>query len=152
MGRGNSITVNRIADGLRQRGVQVCVWDCSTTPVSQLSAEVEDFRPSLIHSFHAYRVGPLAHKIASGLAIPMLVTVTGTDGNRDLFDAVRGHQVRKVLEDAAGIADFHISMCDKISEALPQVGAKISVIPQSVALEEGLPAMASRPPSLLTNR
>ncbi len=137
--RGNSITVNRIADGLRQRGVQICVWDCSTTPVSQLSAEVEAFRPSLIHSFHAYRVGPLALKIASGLAIPMLVTVTGTDGNHDLFDAERGHHVRKVLEDAAGIAVFHISMRDKIFEELPQVGAKIAVVPQSVALQEGLP-------------
>ena len=137
--RGNSITVNRIANGLRARGVELRVWDCSTTPTGQLEVEVEAYGPELIHAFHAYRVGPLALKLSQRLKTPLLVTITGTDGNHDLFDAERSQIVRRVLAGADCVVVFQESMKEQIARELPNVAAKMVVIPQSVHLEEGPP-------------
>ncbi len=137
--RGNSITVNRIANGLRARGIELRVWDCSTTPTGQLEAEVEAYRPELIHAFHAYRVGPLALRLSQSLKTRLLVTITGTDGNHDLFDAERSQIVRRVLVEADCVVVFQESMREQIAQELPEVAAKIVVIPQSVHLEEGPP-------------
>jgi glycosyltransferase involved in cell wall biosynthesis len=137
--RGNAITVNRVARGLRERGIELHIWDCSTVPATTLKAEVEAFRPTLIHAFHAYRVGPLALRLARTLEVPLVVTITGTDGNHDLFDAERAQIVRRVLEGASTVAVFHDSMREKIAGVLPDVAPRMAIIPQSVELEEGLP-------------
>lgn len=137
--RGNAITVNRIARGLNERGVESRVWDCSVLPDARVEAEVETFGPALIHAFHAFRVGPLALRVARKLELPLLVTITGTDGNYDLFDPERAQTVRRVLEGASTVTVFHQTMRAKIASALPDVDAKTVVIPQSVRLDEGAP-------------
>ncbi|MFQ5946613.1 MAG: glycosyltransferase [Anaerolineae bacterium] len=135
--RGNAITVNRIARGLADQGVELRVWDCSLAAHVPIEQEVEAYRPALIHGFHAFRVGPLALRLARKLEIPLLVTITGTDANHDLFDPGRAQRVRRVLEAASSITVFHETMRTKIAMALPDLAAKIVVIPQSAWLEEG---------------
>src|SRR3989304_7829602 len=76
--RGNAITVNRIARGPRGRGADLQVWDCSVVPEGRVEREVEASRPALIHAFHAFRVGPLALRLARELEGALLMTVTGT--------------------------------------------------------------------------
>ncbi len=137
--RGNAITVNRIARGLRQRGAELRVWDCSAVPEARVEREVEEYRPALIHAFHAFRVGPLALRVARKLEVPLLVTMTGTDGNHDLFDPERAQTVRRVLEGAATVTVFHETMLTKIGSVLPDLAARTVVVPQSVLLEEGPP-------------
>lgn len=137
--RGNAITAARIARGLRERGVELNVWDCSVIPEARIEAEVEAYRPAVIHAFHAFRVGPLALRIARKLELPLLVTITGTDGNYDLFDPERAQAVRRVLEGASSVTVFHASMRARIAGALPDLEAKMVVIPQSVRLEQGPP-------------
>jgi len=137
--RGNAITVNRIVRGLRERGVELNVWDCSVVSDTQVGREVETYRPALIHAFHAFRVGPLALRLARKLEVPLLVTITGTDGNHDLFDPDRAQTVRRVLEGASAVTVFHESMLTKISKTLPDLTVKMVVIPQSAWLEEGPP-------------
>ncbi len=136
--RGNAVTVNRIARGLRERGVELSVWDSSVTAEAQIEKEVEAYRPTLIHAFHAFRVGPLAIRVAGKLEVPLVVTMTGTDGNHDLFDPERAHTVRRVLEGASTVTVFHDSMRTRIAHARPALEAKTVVIPQGVRLEEGL--------------
>ncbi len=135
--RGNAITVNRVARGLRERGAELKVWDSSVVAAAQVEREVEAYRPALIHAFHAFRVGPLALRVARKLEVPLLVTITGTDGNHDLFDPDRALTVRRVLEGASTVTVFHATMLTKISNALPDLAAKMVVIPQSARLEEG---------------
>ena len=132
--------MHRIANGLRERGVELNVWDCSTTPVGQLEAEIEAYHPDLIHAFHAYRVGPQALRLTQRLSIPPLVTITGTDGNHDLFDKKRSQVVRLVLRKAACVVVFQESMKEQIARELPDVATKMAVIPQSTHLEEGPPS------------
>jgi len=137
--RGNAVTVNRIARGLRERGVELSVWDSSVIAEAQIEKEVEAYRPTLIHAFHAFRVGPLALRVARKLEVSLVVTITGTDGNHDLFDPERAQTVRRVLEGASTVTVFHDSMRTRIARALPDLEAKIAVIPQSVRLEQGPP-------------
>src|SRR5205809_846663 len=93
--RGNAVTVERIAGGLRQAGADLRVWDLSITPEAVIEREVEAFDPRLIHAFHAYRVGPFALRLARRHEIPLVVTVTGTDAKPDLSDPHREAPLRR---------------------------------------------------------
>lgn len=133
--RGNAITVDRIVGGLRDRGVSVRVWDLSRTDGRRVAAEVEEWGPFLIHGFHAYRVGPLALRLARRLAVPLVVTLTGTDVNQDLLDPLRAATVRRVLEGATAIVAFDRSILDLTLRVVPRVEARSSVVPQAARLD-----------------
>jgi glycosyltransferase involved in cell wall biosynthesis len=133
--RGNAVTVERIARGLGERGVDARVWDLSAMPERRIEREVDAARPGLVHAFHAHRAGPLALRLAQRADVPLVVTLTGTDANHDLFDTDRSPVVRAVLEGAAGIVAFHHSIAARVAAAAPAVAARVVVIPQSSRLE-----------------
>jgi len=133
--RGNAITVDRIARGLRERGVELRVWDLSVVPETAVEHQIGQFGPAVVHAFHALRAGPAALRLARRANVPLLVTVTGTDVNHDLKDPDSAPVVRRVLEGAAAITVFHESMLAAIVEALPDAAARIAVIPQSAFFE-----------------
>src|SRR5438132_8148360 len=132
--RGNAVTVARIARGLAASGIDVRVWDRSTEDEAAIEAEVEAFAPSLVHAFHAWRVGPLALRLARRMEIPLIVTLTGTDANHDLFDPERASVVRRVLEGASRLTVFHASIAERIAGALPDLRGRLIGVPQSAAL------------------
>jgi len=132
--RGNAVTVSRIAQGLGERGVEVCLWDLSAANAPTIESEVEAYRPALIHAFHAYRVGPLALGLAQRVEAPLVVTLTGTDANHDLFDPERAASVRRVLGGAGRITVFHQSVGERVGEAMPDVVGRLVVVAQSVRL------------------
>lgn len=133
--RGNAITVDRIVRGLRERGVELRVWDLSVVPEAALEHQVGQFRPAVVHSFHAFRTGPPALRLARRMDVPLLVTVTGTDVNQDLLDPDSAPIVRRVLEGAAAISVFDESMATAIVETLPETAGRLVVISQSAAFE-----------------
>ncbi|HEY7647547.1 MAG TPA: glycosyltransferase [Methylomirabilota bacterium] len=137
--RGNAVTVDRIARGLSERGVEVAVWDLSARPAPALEAAVEAYRPALIHAFHAYRTGPVGLRLARRLEVPLVVTLTGTDVNLDLFDAERAPVVRRVLEGASALVVFHESMAARITGALPDLRRRLITVPQSAVLSTAEP-------------
>jgi glycosyltransferase involved in cell wall biosynthesis len=137
--RGNAVTVGRIARGLAERGVELRVWDLSVTPEGRIAAEVDACRPVLVHAFHAYRVGPLALRLARRAEIPLVMTLTGTDANHDLFDPARAPVVRHVLEGAASVTVFHGSIAERVAGVLPDLRGRLVTIPQSARLELGRP-------------
>ncbi len=137
--RGNAVTVTRIARGLRERGADVALWDLSLTPEARVEAEVEAYAPTLIHAFHAYRTGPLASRLARRRESPLVVTLTGTDANHDLFDPERAPVVRRVLEGASRITVFHRSVADRVAGVLPDLRARLVVVPQAARFEARAP-------------
>jgi len=136
--RGNAVTVARIAAGLRARGVDLAVWDLDVISEATIAQEVEAFAPDLVHGFHAFRVGPLALRLARRLEVPLVVTLTGTDVNEDLFDPARAPIVRRVLEGASRLIVFHASIADRVTSALPDLRDRFAVVPQAVTLPHGL--------------
>ena len=58
--RGNAVTVARIAEGLRARGVPLDVWHMDTPGLGErmLAAPL-----GLVHAFHAYRNGPVGQAL-----------------------------------------------------------------------------------------
>jgi len=137
--RGNAVTVARIAAGLRGRGIDLRVWDLSVASEAAVSREVETFRPTLVHAFHAFRVGPLALRLARRAEVPLVVTLTGTDANHDLFDPARAPVVRRVLEGAGGLVAFHRSIAERVGTVLPDLAERFAVVPQAASLNESEP-------------
>jgi glycosyltransferase involved in cell wall biosynthesis len=133
--RGNAVTVARIVRGLAGRGVEARVWDVSSTGEATIEREVGAFAPSLLHAFHAFRVGPLALRLARRVEIPLVVTLTGTDANHDLFEPARARLVRSVLEGASRVTVFHASIAARVAEALPDLGQKLVTVPQATSVE-----------------
>lgn len=133
--RGNAITVERIVRGLRERRVELRVWDLSAVPEGALEHQITQYGPALIHAFHASRTGPTALRLARRSGLPLLVTVTGTDVNQDLFDDDAAPIVRRVLEGASAVSAFDESMIARIVEVLPTVAARLIVIPQSAVFD-----------------
>jgi glycosyltransferase involved in cell wall biosynthesis len=132
---GNAVTVDRIARGLGRRGLSVRVWDVGTTPEAVLENDLARFRPDLVHGFHAYRVGPLALRLSRRLGVPLVITLTGTDANHDLFDASRAPSVQPVVEEAAALVVFHESVRDRVAGVVPDVAPRVHVIAQAPDLE-----------------
>ena len=151
--RGNAVTVERIARGLRARGADLEVWDLSTTAQAAVLRRASEYRPTLVHAFHAYRTGPLGLAVARRIGCPLVVTLTGTDANHDLFDVERAPAVRQVLESAAAVTVFHDSMAALVARAVPEISARIVVVPQSVDLPDpghlGVPGPTARAPIML---
>jgi len=135
--RGNAITVERIAAGLRARGHAIAVYALETYPDrTALPAAVRGFGPDLLHGFHAFATGDLVVREAREVAIPAVVTVTGTDVNHDLFDPARRRTVVAALTSAHGVVAFHESIREKLLTEIPALDGKIRVIRQTVACDE----------------
>jgi glycosyltransferase involved in cell wall biosynthesis len=137
--RGNAVTVERVAHGLRERGVDARVWDASGQDETAVAEGIEAFRPGLIHAFHAHRTGLLALNLARRLEVPLVVTLTGTDANHDLLDPAHAPLVRRVLEGAATITAFHTSVVERVTAILPDTGGRFVVVPQAVRFDTTAP-------------
>jgi L-malate glycosyltransferase len=137
--RGNAVTVGRIARGLASHGVDVRVWDCARSDETAIEAGIAAFRPAVIHAFHAWRTGPLALRLTRRGEIPLVVTLTGTDANHDLFDPDRAPVVRRVLEGAMRVVVFDDSIGVRVAGGLPDVRARIVRVPQAVDLPDEAP-------------
>jgi hypothetical protein len=100
--RGNSVTVQRIASGLRDRGLMVQVFSLDQQDPDAILAGLRGLRPHLVHGFHATATGPLQAEAGKDLSIPTVVTLTGTDVNHDLFDpalrSAMGQRARQKIE------------------------------------------------------
>jgi L-malate glycosyltransferase len=136
---GNAVTVERVARGLRGQGAAVRVWDLSVIPEPVVAAEVDAYRPRIVHAFNVRRAGPLALRLARDLRAPLVVTLTGTDANHDLLDPAHAAAVRGVLEGAAVITAFHRSVVDHVAGVLPDTRTRFVVVPQSARLEGRAP-------------
>ena len=137
--RGNTVTIGRIVEGLRARGLDVCVGSVDD---HGLVEDATPRPPAVVHAFHAYRAGPLGLALAKSCRAPLVITLTGTDVSEDLRDSTRGRVVREALLGAAAITAFHESVVAEITAALPAIASRLAVVPQSVRLP---PADGSAP-------
>src|SRR5205823_6096484 len=136
---------------LSTRGIEPRVWGLSAGDAATVEREVCQWRPDLVHAFHAFHAGPLSARVARLLGLPLVVTLTGTDANHDLADAQRGPTVREVLEGAAAITVFHRSIGARVSAARPErAGPGVAISEQ--CRTPACPPSSARPTSCSTAR
>ncbi|WP_078595936.1 glycosyltransferase [Evansella clarkii] len=125
--RGNKVTAERIAQGLKQHGIVTeIVSSTEETAVPDLPDS------DIYHGFHAYRFYGFMKRTGKVMK-PYLITITGTDLNKDLYDPERREEVIHVLRGAEAVHVFDKKAMDKLLTEVPDLQEKTVVIPQSVA-------------------
>ncbi len=122
--RGNSVTIERIARGLRQQGARVSILSPAQPPPRR--------RFDLVHAFHAYRAGPRALALAQQWNAALVVTLTGTDFNHDLRLPARRPVVRRVLANTDALIVFDAQARQRLRERAAGVAGRVQVVPQAV--------------------
>ena len=130
---GNAVTVRRIERQLRLLGCEVRVFPVDRLSGERLLAGLKDFAPQLLHAFHGYHGGRMAHALAQSLGLPYLITLTGTDVYQALCDQ-RGIEMHGALRGAARLVAFHACVKRRLAEHLPSLAERTTVIPQGVEL------------------
>ena len=144
--RGNAVTVGRLAWGLGERGVDVEVVDLSRTSPPGLGKRLGSIAPDLVHAFHAFQAAPAVTSFTRARPVPLVVSLTGTDVNHDLFDPGRRGRILAALREARALVAFHETIRAKVAGEAPEVGERIAVIPQSVVLGDEPYALADLVP------
>ena len=94
---GNTTTVERLVDGLEDKGIYAKVVDLSVIKDKELILETsEEFNPDIIHGFHALKGAVIALEMAQKLKKPLITTITGTDVNHDLFNPEKRKKVAEM--------------------------------------------------------
>lgn len=132
---GNATTSSRLADGLESKGIKTIVFLPEQLKEQKNFEKLEKFRPDIVQAFHAYKSGIIGSEICKKLGIPLIVTITGTDVNINLFQDEKKGKVKEIMEFAKEIVVFHKSMMEKLVRELPQVKNKIKIIKQTVKLK-----------------
>ncbi len=144
--RGNAVTVARLLRGLRDRGVAATVVDLSRLPADAVSGRLDALTPDLVHAFHAYRGAPAVVPFTRARPVPLVVSLTGTDVNHDLFDPERRPLAVATIRAAAALVAFHDTIRAKVAREVPEVAARVEIIPQSALLGHEPYRLADRVP------
>jgi glycosyltransferase involved in cell wall biosynthesis len=122
--RGNTVTVQRIADGLEKSGVQ-------TDIISITEENVVKFLPKadIVHGFHAYRFYKFLERLDTK-PDSYIITLTGTDLNHHLFDEKARPDVLSCLRGAKAIHVFNEEAKQILLNEIPEVKHKTVIIPQ----------------------
>jgi len=123
--RGNSLTVQRLLDGLRNRGHNVRLFNSTKDAPEELSA----FAPGLIHSLHALH--PHSWLLQSGMpgSCPWVVTMTGTDYNSEAQP-----EELQAFTDARALIVFHPEAAESVRRRFPDLADRVHIIAQAVEL------------------
>ncbi|WP_409250832.1 glycosyltransferase family 4 protein [Bacillus sp. SCS-153A] len=125
--RGNTVTVQRIADGLEDHGVETEIVSVTTNSTYTSLPNAD-----LIHGFHAYKFYTFKQNLED-VSVPFVITMTGTDLNHDLFDENRRDKVLTCLEEASAITVFDHAAKATLTNELANIQSKIHVIHQGAS-------------------
>ncbi|WP_421378401.1 glycosyltransferase family 4 protein [Bacillus salacetis] len=125
--RGNTVTVQRIADGLEKSGAETEIISIvEDTELSSLP------KADLIHGFHAYKFYTFKEKLKED-TLPFVITITGTDLNHDLYDDARRSKVLNCLNEAGAITVFDQAAKETLTKEVSGINKKIHVIHQGTS-------------------
>lgn len=125
--RGNTITVQRIADGLEKLGVTTEI--ISITENSLISSLPE---ADIVHGFHAYRFFTFMQHV-DNKPENYIITITGTDLNHYLYDVETRQDVITCLHGAKAIHVFNKEGKQILEQEVPEIKDKLFMIPQGTS-------------------
>jgi glycosyltransferase involved in cell wall biosynthesis len=131
--RGNAVTVRRIEKHVEKNGCKVRLYSLDAMSAADILAGIANSPPDILHAYHGYLGGRLAQYAAAALKVPYIITLTGTDVYEALDDN-RREETLLALTGAARLAVFDSSVKDRLSQHLPALAQKTTVIPQGVEI------------------
>ncbi len=135
--RGNIITVNRIARFLGQAGASTLVLAADCLSVDEMEQRLAEFRPDLVHGFHARYCGAITRHLAERRKVPYVITFTGSDIHDPQL--VAHPETVTAIRSAQAMVCFDDRDAEMLAEWFPHTGGRIAVVPQGV---ESLPVVA----------
>ena len=146
---GNQRALIRFAEGLRRRGLEIDLASLAERDLEQVAAGLGNPPPDLIHGMHAYHAGRAALRLARLLRKPIVITVSGTDLDQDIYDPERRAEVLEVLRGAAAVTVATRDGAGRLRALLPD-GGVVFYAPKGIAIEPGIGAGGpERDPPLL---
>lgn len=128
--RGNMITVQRIAHHLPSAGCETITLALDTTSPGQAQQIIDQYRPELLHAFHAFHSGPATRMLAAHNRLPYLITMTGSDLYDPAFSS--DPNTALALRDATAITCFDPLAASQLTAHYPELTPRVQVIPQGV--------------------
>lgn len=105
----------------------------TTQPLTEdARLKAKNFRPDIVHAFHAFKSGLVALELAQRLSTPLVITITGTDVHSDLYHSERREIVLSVLRAANAITTFATAIADELLEFDKSLATKTHIIPQGI--------------------
>lgn len=123
--RGNTVTVQRLADALEANGVEVSILSIEDNHYPELP-DVD-----LVHGFNAYQFFHFWEK-SGAPDLPYVLTLTGTDLNHSLFSESTKRAVVKALDGAKAVHVFNEKAKGLLLQEVPDLVAKTFLIPQGM--------------------
>ncbi|UFS72608.1 GPMC system family 4 glycosyltransferase [Geomonas sp. RF6] len=130
---GNAVTVRRIERSLATLGCEVQVFPTDYLAPEALLRSLQRFGPQLLHAFHGYSGGRVAHALSAETGIPYLITLTGSDIYQALEDQ-RSLEIHSLLRGAKRLVAFHGSIKQRLAVHMPTLQEHTVVIAQGVAV------------------
>ena len=125
---GNVTTLQRIKAGMESRGHEFRILTVAPSMTAErVGRDLDEARPDVVHYYHAYKTGRLLPAL---LRYPSVLTLSGTDLNRDFHDADR----RPVIEAALAEADRLLTYNRSLAEAASAHAPKLTLIAKGVTL------------------
>ncbi len=128
--RGNSITAERIKEGLIREGMTASIFDSCKNSCQ----ETAEFNPDIIHCLHGTRSQLFISELYNHILPPLVTTLTGTDYNSPDKSGFLPEELSYMLQKSSAIITFNSYAKDFLHELFPLFSKKIHVIPQAVEL------------------
>jgi len=135
--RGNTVTSQRLQMGLSQMGYAIDMLSLDEAEGwSEAEARLARGHYGILHVLHGASLEGVLQRLPKAAGLPLVITATGTDINVDLSGPKRS-QIEKAFQQADRVVVFSPAFLSLLAGAIPDITAKLRVIPQGVLLPEG---------------
>jgi len=135
--RGNTVTSQRLQMGLSQMGYAIDMLSLDEAEGwSEAEARLARGHYGILHVLHGASLEGVLQRLPKAAGLPLVITSTGTDINVDLSGPKRS-QIEKAFQQADRVVVFSPAFLSLLAGAIPDITAKLRVIPQGVLLPEG---------------
>lgn len=128
--RGNSLTAERLKNGLIKKGMTVSIFDSLKDSVK----ETAEFNPDIVHCLHGTRSQLFISELYNHISAPLVTTLTGTDYNTSEKQGPSDEKLSYMLNKSSAIITFNSFAKELLLEIFPAFSEKVHVIPQAVEL------------------
>jgi glycosyltransferase involved in cell wall biosynthesis len=130
---GNSILAERLREGLRSRGLNLFIYNTDEhAPDNAVAAA-----PDILHTLNADKTYLWAQRFLCKRPLPWVITFTGTDYNSWCGLHAPPPHIRSSMELASALILFHEDAAERFRAAVPEISAKVKVIPQGISPRTG---------------